>query len=406
MRPKRLLIIMLCLFVLNLNAQTISYNWLERIGLAKEILRTVKLEHSSKTVTYTQKVRIPSYIHLTKSARESIQGTKGKSKSKRKSRVIIRKHTDYAWKEVALVVMDADNGNLEIVKIKKAGQELLNSNSKYDVSIEKRPSGLTWNGKNTAFSITAKSSIYVVVANKWLERLANGKLKEHIYSPYSAKLRQKELIEAGDKHLDDDIYWAMGQLAGWGVGSLTFPDKKVADIVPRNYLKNIILTEQTDPQEFYAFLAGTAGYDPFERVKVIIGANGEDAYATTTSDADALGWTQFTEPTWNLMIKECPHAKLPDFKSGAPDHISSLQATALLYNYNLNKLVEAFGRIVLGNPGLELYLAAAHNCGINRVITALKKPGKDWRQALRRLSKTDETIIFLGKVDYLLREKK
>mgnify|MGYP001593597487 CR=1 FL=1 len=385
---------LLCFLALGLDAQSISYNWSRKIDLAKEMLRKVKLEHSNKAVTYTQKIIIPK-------PRGKSKALPRRQASKPKSRTIIRKRTDYAWKEAALVVMDTDNGNLEIVKIKKAGKKLQNNNPKFKISLEARPSGLTWNGKNTPFSVANPDSTFAVVANKWLERLANGKTKEHIYSPYSARLHEQELVEIGNKHIDDDIYWAMSQLTRRGIGSPIFPNVNIADVVPRRYLKNIVLTEQTDPQELYAFLAGTLEFDPFDRVKVIIGANGEDAYATTTSDAAALGWAQFTKPTWDLMIREFSDAKLPNFKTGAPDHIYALQATALLYNYNLNKLVDALGRKILDDPNLKLYMAAAHNCGINRVISALQNPGKDWRVALRKLGKTDETILFLEKIDYL-----
>lgn len=388
MRPKQLLATMFCFFVLNLHAQTISYSWLEKIGLAQEMLRPIKLEHSINTTTSVQKIIMPRVA--------------GKSKSKQKSRIVIRKRTDYAWKEIALAIMNVSNGNLEVIKIKKAGQELQNNNQGFQISIEKRPSGLTWNGKNTAFSVTSNGLTYTVVANKWLERLAEGKPKEHIYSSYSIELHQKELIEAGDKHLDKDIHWAMGQLAGWGVASLAVPDKKISDVMPYNYLKNIILVEQTDPREFYDFLGGLIEYDPFERVRVIIGANGGGAYLETKSDAGALGLSQFTENTWKLMVKKFPGAQLSSWRVGASDHVESTRATALLYDYNLARLKGVFGDKILENKNLILYIAAAHNCGVNRVIAALKKPGKDWRQALRKLGRTDETMIFLEKMDYLL----
>ena len=398
MNPKRSLAAMLCLFVLSLNAQTISYNWLDKIGLAKEMLRTVKLEHSKKTVTYTKKIRIPK--------------AKGKSKSlprrqagKQKSRIIVPKFTDYAWKEAALVVMDADNGNLEIAKIKKDGQRLVNTNPKFDISIEERSSGLTWNGKNTAFTVISNesNSIYTVIANKWLERLADGRVKEHVYAPFSNSLYQQELIASGEAHLKDDVRLALGQLGVWGVGSLVFPKVTLASVVPADYLYNIALNEQTDPQEFYAFLAGDIKYDPFKRVLVLLAANGEEAYAETKSNADALGPHQFTEPTWNLMKKTYPDAKLFNFRDNAGNHLVSSRATALLYDYNLAELVRVFGNKILRDKNLTMYIAAAHNCGVSRVIKALKKPGKNWRVALRKLGKTDETILFLEKMDYLLK---
>ena len=54
------------------------------------------------------------------------------------------------------------------------------------------------------------------------------------------------------------------------------------------------------------------------------------------------------------------------------------------------------------DENLDYYLYAAHNCGVGRVVQALKKTGSDWRTALRRISNTDETNIFLEKVDYVI----
>lgn len=386
MLSKRFFTFLVCFLVFSLNAQTISYSWLDKIGLAKEMLREVKLKHSKQTKTYIQKLK----------------PLKTKRRSKSKQRITIRKNTDYAWKEIALAIMDMDNGNIEIVKVTKKAQELINPNLRYIISLEPRPSGLTWNGKNTAFLVTGEGSTYAVIANKWLERQNDGIAKEKIYTPFSTKLNQEGLIGAGENHLKNDVDLALGQLGLWGVGSLAYPQKTVASIVPPDYLRNIALNEQTDPREFYAFLGNALEYDPFQRVLVLIAANGEEAYSETQSNANALGLTQFTNGAWSLIRKEYLHSELPDFRTGAGDHIKSLQATALLYDYNLAKLINAFGQEILRDENLVFYLAAAHNCGIGRVITALKKPGKDWRKDLRKLGKTNETIIYLEKMDYLM----
>ncbi len=229
-------------------------------------------------------------------------------------------------------------------------------------------------------------------------------------------MHQESLVEKGDGHLREDIDVALYRLGRSGVGSLVFDQKTIATTTPIDFVKNICLAEHTDPQEFYAFTAGTVEYDPFDRVKVIIAANGEAAYNDTASSARALGLMQFTNQTgknrrgkqrlgtWDLVRKEYREAELPEFQVGATDHVNSMQATALLRDYNLNRLVKTLGEEILADENLEAYLYAAHNCGIDRVIKALRRagPGQNWRSALRKLGKTDETIIYLEKIDYLL----
>ncbi|MBI2669900.1 MAG: hypothetical protein HYX20_02045 [Candidatus Yanofskybacteria bacterium] len=166
-------------------------------------------------------------------------------------------------------------------------------------------------------------------------------------------------------------------------------------------------------REFYAYKSGILQYNPFDRVKVILTGNGEEAFPSYNY-AGAVGLTQFTNNkpkrgrgigTWDIVKKTYPAAQLPEFKVGAANHIESIKAAILLYDYNLNELIRTLGIGILDDENLNFYLYAAHNCGIGRVIQALKKPGKDWRQALRKLSKTNETIMFLEKVDYLVNEK-
>ena len=367
------------------------HSWLGKITEAKEMLRGVELKHSAKLVSYKETRKLPP--------------KKGK-----KTKVISIKKADYAWKEAGLALMNVETGEIKIIKIRKESQKLLNYDGVFLVEIEQRISGLTWNSRNTAFRVV-KPTGWVVIADKWIERV-NSKPTESIYFPYSTNVHQGELIDIGGWHLDDDTAAAFAELRFRDVKSLTYPEKIVGDVVPAEFTKNLVLTELTDPQEFYAFKSGVLKYNPFDRVKVILAGNGEEAFPTTNY-AGAVGLTQFTNNkpkrgrgagTWDMVRKTYPAAQLPEFKIGAANHTESIKAAILLYDYNLNELAKAFRIDILDDENLNFYLYAAHNCGIGRVIQAIKrtKPGQDWRVALRKLGKTDETIVFLEKVNYLI----
>ena len=371
------------------------HSWVGKIVEAKEMLRDIELKHSNKLVSY-------------KEIRKSPPRNK-----KKKARAITIKRTDYAWKEAGLALINTKTGEMQIVKIRKDGQKLNNYSNGFVIKIEPRINGITWNGRNTAFRVVEPVG-WAVIANKWIEQ-ASSKTAESVYFPYSTATHQDELVGIGGWHLDNDAADAFAELRFKDVKSLVFPEKMVGDVVPPEFPKNLVLVELTDPQEFYAYKSGDLKLSPFNRVKVLLAGNGEGAFPAYNY-AGAVGLTQFTNNkpkrgrgvgTWDVVRGAYLTALLPEFKIGATNHIESIKAAILLYDYNLDKLVRAFGSKILDDKNLELYLYAAHNCGISRVIEAIKhtKRGQDWRVALRKLSKTDETIMFLDKVGYLLAEK-
>ena len=94
----------------------------------------------------------------------------------------------------------------------------------------------------------------------------------------------------------------------------------------------------------------------------------------------------------NLLIK--------DFEKGASDHLNSMTAAILLYDYNLSHLIKRHGDKITKDPRLEEYLAAAYNGGPARVsrsytATILNKIN-EWFGHLR-----PETKGFIKKLRFL-----
>ena len=101
-------------------------------------------------------------------------------------------------------------------------------------------------------------------------------------------------------------------------------------------------------------------------------------------------------------------ANLPPFAAGVRSHTESMKAAMLLQNHNLEMLVKTLGKEILDDDNLELYLAAMYNGGPGPVIEAVRRARHketDWRQELRKLKKTNESLEYLKKLDYLLKRQ-
>lgn len=360
---------------------------LSEIEKGKTELEKLNLEHSPKTITYTEPLK-----NSTARARK-------------------RKITDFAWKEIGLKLLNLDSGNIKIIKIKKVGPKLINIERDFIITIEGRPSGLLWNGWNTAFRVEkiGNNSHWIVILNKYPRRLKNGKCENLVYAPYSTFVHLKELVSEGRTYLRAAILKSLAELEESGIGSRgDFFDSV-------DSFERLTLIEQTDPFEFNEFLSGRWPLSPFERVYIILALNKDTAYGVTSSPAAANGLMQFTNQsrerkpgTWDLMRKKYSQATLPPFNTGTRNHIESIKAAILLQNYNLEVLETALGEKITEDPNLEHYLAAGYNGGIGPVVKAIQKSqakGTGWRQELRKLKKTNESLDYLNKLDYLLANK-
>lgn len=333
-------------------------------------------------------------------------------------------------KDIGMKIMDMDTGEIQIIKIsirvKKEGIEII-SPPGYQISIADRTSGIKWNKWNTLYKITSPIK-WVVLKNKYPDVTATTQrvivkdktgrkktvtrkvytVEEFIYSPYSGDLHAPELIGAGQEYLKSVVTSAIADLKNKQVPSRSLAGQMVADIsaLSPSFFTRLPLLEQTDMTEFNA--------DPqmtIERIFVIIGTNKDVAFKKTGSKAGALGWVQFTKTTYNSIRKAYPSAKLmTDFETGAADHLNSMKAAILLYDYNLNDLVRKHGKKILGDPRLEEYLAAAYNGRPSRVSLSLRASIAanlgDWIYALsaKKGGLAEETKGYMIKIRYL-REK-
>ncbi len=322
-------------------------------------------------------------------------------------------------KDIGFKIVNKDSGEVRIIMVSvvvgKDGIKLI-SPPGYQIEIEARSNGIKWNKWNTAYKIISPEGWFVlenrypiindkiqkvtIQDKKGKKRTANKKvysIEYFTYSPYSPDLHFSELVDEGKEYLKRVVREALVDLKERRVYSRTDPKVLVADLesMSANFFGRLPILEHTDMTEF--------SEDPqrsTERVLVLIGANKEVAFSKTGSSAGALGWVQYTSKTYKAIRKAYPSARLiEDFEVGASDHLNSMKAAILLYDYNLKPLIEKKGFNVLNDPRLEEYLAASYNGSPKWVFQSLKSSifgSFDWPTKLK-----NETKGYLYKIRYL-----
>lgn len=334
----------------------------EKIKEAEKKLEKVKINHAWK-YDKKKKAYVPSLA-----AYEEARTVFGET--------LVHKITYYSWAEIAFAILDLSTGKIEIIKVKRAGPDLIVTDKNFEIEIEKRFSGMVWNGYNTPY-LVKKPENRVVIANKYITYGKGRPSQFIVYSPYSSKIHAVELAQKGEKYLDAKIDEAYARLRKLKVKSKAIPDKLAADVIPQNWIKTLIMIEQIDPDEFLNF-PDDGKKKIAERMFIIVALNGKKAYSLTTSNAGAQGIAQFMKSTYNSVRNKYPKAKLnPSFVNGAADHLNIIQAAILLLDCNLGDIKNKFGEEILKDPLLEEYLAASYNTTIKKVLNYVETKNQD-----------------------------
>ena len=305
-------------------------------------------------------------------------------------------------KEIALAALNTDTGEISIIKIVKHGGELI-APTGWIISITPRANGIRWNAWNTAFQVELPKQ-QIIIANLYPDDTKKT-IKYVFYAPYSSDLHRPELINAGQQYISDIVTEALAELKASGTGSVAISGSSVHDVWRNRakFFERIPMLEQSDLTEFLIDPQITT-----ERIYAIVGANGDHAFANTCNSSSACGWVQFTPGTYKTIAKMYPSARLvTDFVSGAADHVNSIKAAILLYDYNLRGLIKSNGQKVLQDPRLEEYLAASYNGSPSRATKSLSasilSSVADWIDALtsKKGGLASETRGYLVKLRYL-----
>lgn len=302
-------------------------------------------------------------------------------------------------RQIGLCLLNTKNGDVSTVQIETQilpeGLKISVPNG-YLIDIPARSNGIRWNYWNTMYQVTSPENL-VVIRNAFPIR-EGGVVKNFLYTPYTPDIHREELIAQGKQYVEKTVNQAFQNLGERKVPSRSYKGSNVASIpaLKASFFRHLPLLEQGDLMEFV--------FDPrntVERTLVLIGANKEVAFSKTCNGSNACGWIQFTPPTYKSIRNTYKAAQLiPDFKTGAADHVNSMMSAILLYDYNLSDLIKKFGPNIAQDPRLEEYLAASYNGApkwVHQSLSAsLARGVSEWTSKLR-----SETKGFMVKLRYL-----
>lgn len=188
---------------------------------------------------------------------------------------------------------------------------------------------------------------YIVIGNKflmsndglaYLEDKTGPKYSDVVYAPYSKSVRDPAIVDSGKDFLDIHVAQAFEELEKAGVESKAFPGKLVTDTMTQKFVKEITLTEQTDPKLMFASEDG--GREQAERVLWRFGANGEKAFRYTVSKTGASGANQIMPRTYDSMVVGFLSANLiKDTDIGRIDIKNSIKAQILVFDDHMATVV-------------------------------------------------------------------
>src|SRR5258708_7148368 len=168
-------------------------------------------------------------------------------------------------KEIALAVLDTSTGDVKTIFIRKKGADLITPPG-WQIEILQRPSGIRWNGWDTAYQLNQPQT-YIVIGNvypdehdvKILQKNKAGKkiyitqrtIDYRYYVPYSPALHSSGLAQAGEAYIKDIVIKALTELKAAGVMSQAQPGTLLADVFGAHgdFFQRIPLLEQTDMTE-------------------------------------------------------------------------------------------------------------------------------------------------------------
>lgn len=330
-------------------------------------------------------------------------------------------------KETALAVMDTVTGEifearywLDEKEVKKANslrqtyaenEENLPVFAPSDDRKQFRVITRWWNNFNSDLLVVndnddfpEKQDHYAVLGIKFLmnndnlaypEDQTGSRYSDMVYIPYSDFLHQAKLVKEGKDFLNQQVAEAFAALKKLEIESQAFSGRLVTETLEQIFIKNIFLTEQTDP--LMMLLADDGGKKLAERVLVRLGANKEKAFRYTFSKTGALGLGQIMPGTYRNVIGQYMEANLiKDVDVGRVDITNSIMASVLVFDDHLAYVLDGlsvaqrklFDKKQKENPDfINEIRAAIYNGG----------PGKYQAATATISTKVSETVNFVRK---------
>jgi hypothetical protein len=249
------------------------------------------------------------------------------------------------------------------------------------------------NGVASRFEVRYPENM-AVLALRTMVHSGNRGYKEVVYTPYCPEIDTRQVREDGLNYLKRQIESARADLVEKNVRLRGF-DGLSDEFAPVEISLVLSIIEHIDPLRFKNCAPGGETALVHE-VLTVIGANTADAYAYSRSPAGARGLFQFIPRTYDKILRKYSEAGLnSNFVSGCSNHLNAAKASLLLFDSDLNDLPDDYLHAMTGDvQAVGRYLAAAYNCGSERVKKSLTGCTNGWTCHL-----PEETKIYLQKFD-------
>ena len=245
------------------------------------------------------------------------------------------------------------------------------------------------NGVASRFEVTYPENM-AILALRTTVHSGNG-LKEVVYTPYSPEIDTKEVRKAGLDYLMGRITLAKNDLAAKRVRLAEF---ERGNGIPMEVSLVLSIIEHIDPVRFEHYRGNEITL--VHEVLTVIGANTTEAYRYSRSPAGAMGLFQFIPKTYKRLFERYRSAGLTrDFVSGSTDHVNAAKASLLLFNSDLMSLpTRLWSATRRDGRSLGMFIAAAYNCGPERVEKSARACKGQWTCQL-----PEETRTYLRKFE-------
>ena len=273
---------------------------------------------------------------------------------KREFALVVFDEVENAWK-VIILDMPADDSKL-IIRVR--------TEEKIPYVVE-RLTGTSFN--KMTFKVTQGEKELLPYATKWL-RVPDGvprndikkleaKAESFVFMRTHAHMDDVELAKRGLIFLTNQVERELKALSFKAVASRTKMGLLVTDFIHKEHMVNLILNEQTDPDQLYGksyvgFFQNRKHpllYQVNREVLIDFFANGLDAFRYTCSKANACGQFQFTNRsfinakgekiygTYDVVRNAYKQVDLdPVFRRGVESFGNSLWAAVLLFDLELS----------------------------------------------------------------------
>ncbi|MEW6129230.1 MAG: hypothetical protein AB1757_19475 [Acidobacteriota bacterium] len=209
-----------------------------------------------------------------------------------------------------------------------------------------------------------------------------------VYTPFSNDLKSDALVEQGLRLEMALIERAYKYLESRAVMSQAFPGRRMAEVIPKDVVRNLLINEHIDPS---FFSSQAQAKQLIEQVLVIIATNKEKAYAYSISSAGARGLVQMIPSTYALLVRKYPAAGLNyDFNFGMVDTLNAIVAQVLLCDADWQSINSSRE---VSKDQIGPYLAAAYNGGVGRVIDILRDNEVGWMENPEAGKKPTKVVV-------------